>query len=89
MPPASSEVIFYLPYFTLLYFTKGIDMFDDLKESFENLLDNCSHISTSQGVHIVFPEKLFSEFEQEFKICFVEPEDDLEHQLWVENDDVV
>lgn len=64
-------------------------MFDDIKESFENLLKNCSHISTSQGVHIVFPKKLFTEFEQEFNICFVEPEQDEEWQLWVENDDVI
>ena len=64
-------------------------MFEDLKTSFENLLKNCSQISTSQGIHIVFPEKLFAEFEQEFNICFVDPEQDEEWQLWVENDDVI
>ena len=57
-------------------------MFDDLKNSFTELLRNCSHISTSHGVHIVFPEKLFSDFEKEFNICFVEPEEDLEFDSW-------
>lgn len=84
----SSEVKARSPPFLLL-FPLGETMFHDLKESFENLLKNCSHISTSQGVHIVFPERLFADFEQEFNICFVEPEDDEQYQLWSENDDVV
>lgn len=58
-------------------------MFNDLKTSFENLLKNCSHITTSHGTHIVFPEKLFDQFQKEFDICFTEPEEDVEWQQWV------
>ena len=57
-------------------------MFEDLKNAFEKMLKNCSHISTSQGVHIVFPENIFSEFEQEFNICFVEEEEDQDWQRY-------
>jgi len=62
-------------------------MFNDLKKAFEKVQDS---LQTQAGIiGYVIDEKSWDELEQEFKICFVEPEDDVEHQLWVENDDVV
>ncbi len=62
-------------------------MFHDLKKAFEKVQDS---LQTQAGIiGYVIDEKSWDEFEREFNICFVEPEDDEEHQLWVENDDVV
>lgn len=62
-------------------------MFNDLKKAFEKVQDS---LQTQAGIiGYVIDEKSWDELEQEFNICFVEPEDDVEHQLWVENDDVI
>jgi len=62
-------------------------MFNDLKKAFEKVQDS---LQTQAGIiGYVIDEKSWDELEQEFNICFVEPEDDEEHQLWVENDDVI
>ena len=62
-------------------------MFHDLKKAFEKVQDS---LQTQAGIiGYVIDEKSWDELEQEFNICFVEPEDDAEYQLWVENDDVV
>ena len=71
-------------------------MFNDLKKAFQRVQENL--ITTPVEGHenpqllirndCVIDESIWREFEQEFNICFVEPEDDEEHQLWVENDDV-
>jgi hypothetical protein len=63
-------------------------MFQDFKNAFHEMVSQQSEISTSQGDHVVFPKKLFDQFQQEFNICFVEPEDDQQYKLWVEGDDV-
>ncbi len=62
-------------------------MFHDLKKAFNKVQDS---LQMQAGViGYVIDEKSWDELEQEFNICFVEPEDDVEHQLWVENDDVL
>ena len=62
-------------------------MFHDLKKAFAKVQDS---LQTQAGIiGYVIDEKSWDELEQEFNICFVEPEDDAEHQLWTENDDVV
>lgn len=62
-------------------------MFNDLKKAFEKVQDS---LQTQAGIiGYVIDEKSWDELEQEFNICFVEPEDDVDHQLWVENDDVI
>ena len=62
-------------------------MFQDLKKAFSKVQDS---LQTQAGIiGYVIDEKSWDELEQEFNICFVEPEDDDEYQLWVENDDVI
>lgn len=62
-------------------------MFQDLKKAFSKVQDS---LQTQAGIiGYVIDEKSWDELEQEFNICFVEPEDDEEYQLWVENDDVI
>jgi len=63
-------------------------MFHDLKKAFEKVQEDLVVIS-GWNDKIIVRESVWKEFEQEFNICFVEPEDDAEHQLWTENDDVV
>ena len=57
-------------------------MEDDLIEAWNQMLLNCSYIVTSEGTHISFPEKLFRNFEQEYNIYFVAPENDVMFQNW-------
>lgn len=63
-------------------------MFHDLKKAFSKVQEELTVIS-SRNEKIIMRESVWKEFEQEFKICFVEPEEDEEWELWVENDDVV
>ena len=51
-------------------------MFHDLKNAYREMLKKASHIVDSDGIHISFPAEEFSKFEQEYNLCFVEPEDD-------------
>ncbi len=83
-PVRKSKTAFHI----LLYFTKGRYMFHDLKKAFEKVQEDLVVIS-GRNDKIIVRESVWKEFEQEFNICFVEPEDDVEHQLWVENDDVI
>ena len=65
-------------------------MFNDLKKARKKVQEDLVVISDlSKKKKVVISESVWKEFEQEFNICFVEPEDDEEHQLWVENDDVI
>jgi hypothetical protein len=57
-------------------------MFHDLKDAFSKMMIACSHATDSRGSSISFPEELFDRFEQEYKICFVEEEDDVAFQGW-------
>jgi len=63
-------------------------MFNDLKKAFQRVQEDLAVIY-GRSDKIIVRESIWREFEQEFNICFVEPEDDVEHQLWVENDDVI
>lgn len=60
-------------------------MFHDLKNAYQEMLKKASHIVDSDGIHISFPEEEFSKFEQEYNLCFVEPEDDHLFKSWQEN----
>tara|TARA_B100002019_G_scaffold131528_1_gene112984 strand:- start:975 stop:1178 length:204 start_codon:yes stop_codon:yes gene_type:complete len=60
-------------------------MFHDLKNAYREMLKKASHIVDNDGVHISFPEEEFSKFEQEYNLCFVEPEDDHLFKSWQEN----
>jgi len=62
-------------------------MFNDLKDAYQEMMKSCSHIvdestTSHNGIHIAFPEDLFNKFEQEYKLCFVEEEDDVAFQGW-------
>ena len=65
-------------------------MFQDLKKAFKKVQENLliEYVEDGDDEYII-DESSWREFEREFKICFVEPEDDEDHQLWVENDDVL
>lgn len=60
-------------------------MFEDFKNAYYEMMNHASEISTSHGDHVVFPKRLFEHLDREFNICFVEPEDDEEYQLWAED----
>ena len=68
-------------------------MFHDLKNAFKKVKENleycqvCETTSGERGFYV--SQSAWKELEQEFNICFVEPEDDDEWELWVENDDVI
>jgi len=51
------------------------------------MLKNASHIVDRDGIHISFPEGLFARFEQEYNLCFVEPEDDVMFRNWQNDGD--
>jgi len=57
-------------------------MFHDLKEAYQEMLKHTTHVVDDNGIHITFPEELFSAFEQEFRVCFIEEEDDVMFQKW-------
>lgn len=61
-------------------------MFHDLKAAYKEMLKSASHIVDRNGTHISFPESLFERFEQEYNLCFVEPEDDVMFRSWQENE---
>ena len=65
-------------------------MFQDLKKAFKKVQENLliEYVEDGDDEYII-DESSWREFEREFNICFVEPEDDKEHKLWVEGDDVV
>lgn len=46
-------------------------MFYDLLFLWKEMLKNCTHIVDDNGVHITFPEQVFSQFEEEFNDCIV------------------
>lgn len=52
-------------------------MFHDLKAAYDEMMKH-SHRDTC----VAIPAELFLKFEQEYKLCFVEPEDDEEFQDW-------
>lgn len=58
-------------------------MFHDLKDAWKEMLAYCVHTVDQNGIHVSFPEKVFYNFEQEFNICFVEPEEDVSFQNWL------
>ena len=60
-------------------------MFHDLKDAYKEMLKKASHIVDRDGIHISFPAEEFSKFEQEYNLCFVEPEDDHLFKSWQEN----
>lgn len=60
-------------------------MFHDLKNAYREMLKKARHVVDSNGTHISFPEELFLKFEQEYNLCFVEPEDDHLFRSWQEN----
>jgi hypothetical protein len=60
-------------------------MFHDLKNAYREMLKKASHIVDRDGVHISFPTEEFSKFEQEYNLCFVEPEDDHLFRSWQDN----
>lgn len=62
-------------------------MFHDLKVAYNEMLKKATHIADNDGVHISFPEELFARFEQEYNLCFVEPEDDVMFRSWQEDGD--
>ena len=70
--------------------TQGDTMFHDLKKAFKKVQENLliEYVEDGDDEYII-DESSWREFEREFKICFVEPEDDEEWELWVESDDVV
>jgi|19_taG_2_1085344.scaffolds.fasta_scaffold27487_3 hypothetical protein len=57
-------------------------MFHDLKEAYQEMLKKHTHVVDDNGVHITFPEELWSAFEQEFMVCFIEEDDDVMFQRW-------
>jgi hypothetical protein len=57
-------------------------MFLNLTEAWIEMLKNCTHIADDEGVHISFPVHFFDRFEQEFNVCFVEPDDDFTFDSW-------
>jgi hypothetical protein len=67
--------------------TQGDTMFHDLKKAFKKVQEDLVHLPLNKKVVVL--ESVWKEFEQEFNICFVEPEDDEEHQLWVEGNDIL
>jgi hypothetical protein len=67
--------------------TQGDTMFQDLKKTFKKVQEDLVHLPLNKKVVVL--ESVWKEFEQEFNICFVEPEDDEEHQLWVEGNDIL
>ena len=52
-------------------------MFHDLKKAFEKVQEDLAVIS-GRNEKIIIRESVWKEFEREFNICFVEPEDDEE-----------
>jgi len=60
-------------------------MFHDLKNAYKEMLKRATHIVDNDGVHISFPEDLFARFEQEYNLCFIEPEDDYLFRNWQDN----
>jgi hypothetical protein len=60
-------------------------MFHDFQKAYREMLKNASHIVDRDGIHISFPEGLFARFEQEYNLCFVEPEDDVMFRSWQNN----
>lgn len=62
-------------------------MFHDLQTAYKEMLKKASHIVDRDGIHISFPEDLFARFEQEYNLCFVEPEDDVMFRSWQEEGD--
>jgi hypothetical protein len=57
-------------------------MFHDLKNSWKEVLKNTTHIVCGDEVTVSIPSEVFNLFEQEFNICFVEPEDDAMFKAW-------
>jgi len=57
-------------------------MFDDLKDAYKEMLKKATFIADDNGVHITFPQHLFDRFDQEFNICFVEADEDVDFKLW-------
>lgn len=57
-------------------------MFHNLKKAYQEMLKRATHTADNNGVHVSFPEELFARFEQEYNLCFVEPEDDVIFRSW-------
>jgi len=60
-------------------------MFKELKTAWKEILKNQSSIVNRSGVNIAIPDHVFEAFEREFNLCFVEPEDDVEFQSWIDS----
>lgn len=60
-------------------------MFHDLKLAYKQMLKKATHIVDNDGIHISFPEDVFAKFEQEYNLCFIEPEDDHLFRGWQDN----
>ena len=65
-------------------------MFNDLKTAWQQLLQNSTLISNAategDGTIVQVPNRYVDAFQKEFNLCFVEPDEDIEFQLWQDND---
>lgn len=59
--------------------------FHALQDAYRELMKNCTHIVNDRApMQIAFPEELWKQFEQEYALCFIEPEDDFMFNEWQE-----
>jgi len=66
-------------------------MFGDLKRAFEamqksSFMQLVNPMTTNRSRVICIPEERWKEFVDEYKICFVEPEDDTEWKEWQDDE---
>lgn len=61
-------------------------MFEDLVSAWKEMQNECSQIIDRRGMHISFPEPLFSKFEQIFNLHFVPIEEDVTFKSWRQQD---
>ena len=57
-------------------------MFHELKDAWQEMIKKASYIADDNGVHISFPQHLFDKVEQEFNLCFIEEDEDIQFKLW-------
>tara|TARA_Y100001947_G_scaffold101797_1_gene86968 strand:- start:3063 stop:3263 length:201 start_codon:yes stop_codon:yes gene_type:complete len=64
-------------------------MFNDLKTAWQQLLKNSTLISDGperDRAIVQVPNRYVDAFQKEFNLCFIEPDEDIEFQLWQDND---
>ena len=56
--------------------------FNNLKASWKKLVQNATYTADQYSQTVEVPMDVFEDFQKEFNVCFIEPDEDTEFMSW-------